>query len=379
MIFIIGGIRLFMRLKIAHMADVHLDSDFLGLPPDLASVRRGDMIKSFDKAIDIVKTEKADMLIIAGDLFEGQWVLKSTINHVLTKLGELYPLPVFIAPGNHDPYTAESYYRIYKWPDNVHIFDQNLCRFDIDELNVSVYGKGFDRPYIMEPALNGFKVEDSNRLNIMVIHGDVADESIYNPIRLQDIENSGLDYLALGHIHGYTGLKRRGKTSWCYSGNLEGRDFGECGARGFVICTIDEERKIDLKFFPVNTREYAVVNIDVTDMPDAQEIIHRIEPYCGNKVILRVFLKGLVEEHYKEELNIPFVLDQLKGSLKDELFYVGIVDETEVDIDFDILIKDTGIKGLYAKKIKELLQEVGEEEKKVVKEALRIGIKALGG
>ncbi|SHF48510.1 DNA repair exonuclease SbcCD nuclease subunit [Caldanaerobius fijiensis DSM 17918] len=367
-----------MALKIAHMADVHLDSDFLGLPPHLAAVRRGDMIKSFDRAIDVIKAERADILIIAGDLFEEQSVLKSTINHVSSKLGELYPVPVFIAPGNHDPHTHKSYYRIWDWPDNVHIFDQNLYRFDIDALNVSVYGKGFDRPYIKEPALDGFKVEDSSRVNIMAIHGDIGEESIYNPIRLKDIENSGLAYLALGHIHTRTGLKRTGKTSWCYPGNIEGRDFGECGPRGFVMCTL-EGNQCSLEFFPVNTREYTVVDIDITDMPEVQEIVQRVEQYCRNNVILRVFLKGVVEEQYKEGINIPFIVDQLNRSLKDGLFYVDIVDETEVDIDLDALTKDVGIKGLYARKMKQILQEAQEDEIRVVKEALRIGIKALGG
>lgn len=367
-----------MALKIAHMADIHLDSEFLGLPPRLSSIRRGEMMMTFDRAIDTVKAEGVDMLIISGDLFDDQSVLKSTVKHVASKLGELHPVRVFIAPGNHDPYTRESYYMVSDWPENVHIFSNRIERFDLKGLNVSVYGWGFNDSYAKESVLEGFRVEDGSRINIMAIHGDVAQESVYNPIRFRDLESSGLDYAALGHIHTYSGLKRAGKTWWCYPGNIEGRDFSECGPRGFVMCTLDE-KGCDVDFRPICAREYAVVEIDVTDMPDVQELIREVKRVGKKSAILRVYLKGCVEEQYKDGLNIPFMVDQLTDGIKDGFFYVDIVDETDVDIDPSALEKEPGIKGLYARKLNEMLSSAGEDEKKVIKEALRLGIKALEG
>ena len=108
-------------LKIIHAADFHLDSPFSGLTPEQAAVRRGEQRLLLDDLVALTRREEADLVLLSGDLLDGAHVYRETAQALARALGEM-PCPVFIAPGNHDPYTPDSVYATVKFPENVHIF-----------------------------------------------------------------------------------------------------------------------------------------------------------------------------------------------------------------------------------------------------------------
>ena len=107
--------------KIIHAADFHLDSAFGGLPVEKARERRRESRELVDRLTDLVRTEGAEVVLLAGDLFDGQRVFPETLERLKAALAAM-GCPVFIAPGNHDPYSPHSPYAAPDWPENVHIF-----------------------------------------------------------------------------------------------------------------------------------------------------------------------------------------------------------------------------------------------------------------
>ena len=108
-------------LKVLHGADFHLDSPFSGLKPDAAARRRGEQRELLARLTDLAREREADLVLLSGDLLDGDLVFRETVQVLARALGEI-PCPVFLAPGNHDCYSPSSVYATLDWPDNVHIF-----------------------------------------------------------------------------------------------------------------------------------------------------------------------------------------------------------------------------------------------------------------
>lgn len=380
----IGGIRL-ETIKIVHCADFHFDTPFIGLPAVKAAARQEDLKLSFSKVVEETKKMDADVFLICGDLFDNDSIVRSTIEFITKKLSEIPNTRVFISPGNHDPFTDSSYYSLIEWPSNVHIFSsEDIECIDINELNACVYGVGFHTKHISNSLIKGFKVHDTSKINIMAMHGTVRDtpffENAYNPIDINEIEYSGLDYLALGHVHSYSNIKKYGSTYWAYSGNTEGRSFGECGHRGFLYGTVGKG-VCDIDFKKINQKEYRRLKIDVSDMPMAEELFKRVEDefdakQCAN-ILARIELTGRVEMYFREIKPEKILMDKFG----DIFYYLEVVDNTEINYNIREIAKmERSIQRSFAQKILNLIETEQDVDKiKMLEEAFYMGIQALNG
>lgn len=228
--------------KIVHAADFHLDSAFGGLPTEKARERRRESRELTGRLARLVLEEKAEVLLLSGDLFDGERVFPETLEQLGDVLASL-PCPVFIAPGNHDPYTAISPYALRRWPENVHIFrSEELEAVVLPDLNCVVHGAAFTSRGRTDQVLAGFAAPRDGRTHLLCLHGDVgAPGSAYGPVLREQLAASGLHYAALGHIHQYSGVQRDGNTCWAYPGCPEGRGFDELGDKGVLSGTADRE------------------------------------------------------------------------------------------------------------------------------------------
>ena len=176
-------------------------------------------------------------VLLAGDLFDSARVYRDTLEALRAALAACR-CPVFIAPGNHDALLPGSPYLENGWPENVHIFrTAEPERVSLPEFDV--YGAGFLRAE-MPAMLDGFRVADPARLNILVLHGDAENPaSPYDPVSSAALAASGLDYAALGHIH-RRGERRDGGTLCAWPGCLMGRGFDECGEKGALLVSAEK-------------------------------------------------------------------------------------------------------------------------------------------
>lgn len=253
-----------MSVKIVHAADFHLDSAFGALSAEQARQRRRESRELLTRLSNYVNQNGVDLVLLAGDLFDSDTTYRETLEALSEALGTMQAR-VFIAPGNHDPYSAKSPYATLSWPENVHVFtSKTVERVELSELRCAVYGAAFTAPVQDESLLAGFRAPEDDFIHLMVLHGDIsAAESRYDPLTKGQIKESGIDYLALGHTHQFGGFLREGQTTYAYSGCPEGRGFDELGEKGILTGTV-ERGKAELSFVPFVRRRYEVLNVDVT-------------------------------------------------------------------------------------------------------------------
>lgn len=365
-------------IKILHCADFHFDSPFSELTNSLGEKRKEDLRETFGKMVGIAREENVHLLFLCGDLFDNHRVSRTTIEYLIGCLREIPQIKVFIAPGNHDPYDHESYYHLVEWPQNVHIFQGELEKVELPELNSCVYGRGFTRAHVQESLLRGFTVDDPQKINMMVLHGDVVapgQDSLYNPLTAEEIAASGLDYLALGHCHSYTGLGKAGNTTWAYPGCPEGRAFDETGEKGIIVGEVGKEG-CRLDFRAIAKRRCLVVKVDLSNCLTyeqiAAQVLETVQELEPGKNLFKLVLQGALPEDF---LFYPSVL---KEKLTDQFYYLQIKDETTTAVDPQLLVHDFTLRGLFVKRVLEYKEKAADEsERRKAEQALKYGLRIL--
>ncbi len=368
-------------IKVLHCADLHLDSPLSALDISRAETRRIELRAAFTSLTLSAKMNKVDFLLISGDLFDGAYVSKETIALLCREFAAIPECRVIIAPGNHDPFTAVSYYNRAEFPENVYIFDSpELSCFDFPDKNTSVYGWAFTSARLESCPLDGFTVEDPSRINLLVAHGDFdTHESQYCPIPRTTLAECGFDYAALGHIHTYTGAQQIGNGYVAYSGCLEGRGFDECGVKGAILAAIDKDASptVAEKLVRFCKRCYAVEECDVSGAQTNADLLEKLrelvaEKHYGDDTALRVRLVGNVAGDLKPS---PSFLTEQFGNM----FILEIIDETMPLADNEKLYDDPTLRGEYYRSLKEMLEDENDETREIAILALRYGLAALSG
>lgn len=254
-------------IKILHAADLHLDSLFRGLPPDLAVEARREQLALPELLARTARDRGAQLMLLSGDLFDRPQATLDSREALAAALGSL-DIPVFITPGNHDYITYDSPYFLGKFPENVHIFTKQALSFLVlPELDCRVYGAGY-QDMDCPDLLTEFRRQGPERYHIMVLHGEVTgDGGRYCPISRGEIAASGLDYLALGHAH-KAGQILAGSTLCAWPGCPMGRGFDETGAKGIYLVDLDEEGA-RAEFLPLGARAYYDVSLEAGEDPAA--------------------------------------------------------------------------------------------------------------
>lgn len=370
---------LLKKVKILHCSDIHFDTPFKELPKEIGVMRRAELRENFSKIINKGIDEKVDLILLAGDLFDNDTLEKSTLIFIKDQMDKLnrHNIKVFIAAGNHDPYNKKSFYNMINWGNNVYIFNNQMERVEISELDTVIYGASFNDKYIRESQLKNFKVqeEDENLIKIMLLHGELGNNESgeYNPLLFKEIEASNMDYIALGHIHKFSGIKKIGKTYYAYPGCPEGRGFDEVGERGIILGNVTLGA-VDLNFVKMNKREYFVKEVDVSGCETKEEIIERILSAFSKesriKNLFKVILKGNIDEHFKIDT------DLLENLIREKFFYCKIENSTRIKIDMDELSNEYSIKGIFCSLMKDAF-EAGKEDEEILDIAFRVGMESL--
>ncbi|MDR0862746.1 MAG: DNA repair exonuclease [Oscillospiraceae bacterium] len=353
-------------MKILHAADLHLDSPFDGLSAAESAIRRSEQRDLLARIAELAQSERVDVVLLAGDLFDSVASFYQT-HETLLRAFESMDAQIFIAPGNHDYYCPKSPYAHVKFPENVHIFkSETIERVDLPHLNASIYGAGFTAPS-SPPLLRGFIADDADSLNIMVLHGDTSGD-VYNHVSEADVASSGLDYLALGHVHTFSGILKAGKTRYAYSGCAEGRGFDETGKMGVIIGEITKS-VCDLRFVPLGGREYVITSLDLTGATDALAAISAATMSVSTRDTVRIILSGA----YDGRVNTR----ELEKQLSERFFRVQVRDNTRPVRDvWDGANEDT-LRGAFLREMRTRYDAADGGGKTHVLLAVRFGLSAL--
>lgn len=229
--------------RFLHAADIHLDSPlrglsaYEGLPAE--RLRRATR-DAFDNLVQAALTERVDFLVIAGDLFDGDWRDMSTGLYFARAMGRLAEAGVrtFILKGNHDADSAVT--KSLPLPEAVKIFGSRAAEtFDWPELGVALHGRSFPTAQVREDLAAAYPPAVAGRFNIGVLHtalGGYAQHETYAPCTVQGLAAKGYDYWALGHVHERQVLAQ---DPWIvFPGNLQGRHVRETGPKGATLVDV---------------------------------------------------------------------------------------------------------------------------------------------
>lgn len=355
-------------MEFVHIADMHLDAQFKMLSDKngIGEQRRYDQRIIFKKIINYIKENNIRYLFISGDLYEHQTIRKSTIEYINDLFKEINETQIFIAPGNHDPFLKNSYYNNFIWNDNVYIFTPELQKIETKEADI--YGYGFGDFYCSNLNLNNLKIENHNKINILIIHGTLDGANLedmqYNSMSKKMLEEKGFNYIALGHIHKNNFIKN-GKI--IYPGSTIAMGFDELGEHGMVTGEIlKQENK--LKFIKLDDMEFEKKELDCTEIESVEELIEKINLLNLNK-------NNLYEIILTGKRNFEININNLYKYQLDEKI-IKIKNTTKINYNIQKILQENNLRGLFAK---EIINEINNNnyDEKIINRALEIGMEIL--
>ena len=349
-------------MKLIHCADIHLDSPMeTNLSADKARERKLEIRSTFARLVRTAADEGVEAVLIAGDLFDGARVTKSTENYVLDLIASHPMIDFFYLSGNHDQ--GSTLANTAQLPANLYTFGKLW----------STYRRG-------NVAITGASVPDADTLslnaeevNILLLHGQerrsagVAGEDI---IHLGRFKNKNIDYAALGHIHEHRVMRLDARGTAAYSGCLEGRGFDECGTKGYVLLNIEGGR-VSHRFVPFATRTLHTVECDVTGFSSGLDLEERMLASVAHIVaadMVKVVLTGTCPTETMLDLS------HLRGVLAERFYFAKIKDETRLSINAEDYAHDISLKGEFVRRV--MASSLSETEKERV---IACGFRALSG
>ncbi len=359
-------------MRILHAADLHLDSAFAALSADKARQRRRESRDVVNALAELAQKENVDLVLLAGDLFDGERVYPETIEQLKSALGKI-ARPVFISPGNHDPFTPRSPYAGGDWPENVHIFrTEELTEIAVEHLGCVVHGAAFTQQHRESEALDAVSAPEDGKIHLLCLHGAVNEPgSEYGNISRAQIARSRFDYLALGHIHQYSGAQREGASIWAYPGCPEGRGFDETGEKGAVLAEVEKGRA-DVRFVPLCRRRYRILYADVTDSTPVNAL-EQVMPETAADDICRVIFTG---ELGGQGIN----LRALEEDIAHRFFALELRDETRIAQDIWHNAGEDSLRGSFLADLRARYDAAKDEkEKERIISAVRFGLAAMDG
>ena len=366
-------------VKILHCADVHIGAAESSLGT-LADSRRAETLITFENIVKLAKDSSVDILLIAGDLFNSNNIEESFVKRVFECLSSIPDIKIVYAAGNHDPLNADSPFTKHTLPTNLYVLKTSDDCIEFSELNTRVYGKSFKETYMAGSERFSLST-DNSFINLMCIHGDLRSDlgSDYNSITSDFIKSSGMDYIALGHVHKRTDIGKIGDSFITYCGCPEGQGFDELGEKGVYLGEVSKgDCKLD--FVPVCKRMHLAENVDITDLTTSNEIADKVLQFIKDKYpdsfadnLYKIILTGGIDDGTK------LSLAEITTRVADSVYFVKLRDNTEFKIDYESLSKENTLKGIFVKKMLAKIESADESEKAKLLYALNIGIKAFGG
>ena len=354
-------------VKIMHISDLHLDSPVTGLDNQQRAVRRQELRQSFANALELANARQVQIVLLPGDLFDGASPDKSTVTFLQNIFEKYTEMHFFLSPGNHDPLSSGVYEAFRDIPQAT-VFDAAISCVELPDWNVRVYGVGFAHAQQSLPLLQGFRAADDEMVNLMALHGELmqgsSGESAYNPIFLRDIANSGLDYLALGHTHEFSGILQEGDTHYAYCGAHEGRGFDECGEKGVIIGTVGK-KQVDLEFVPTCLRQYHRLAVDVSDCATVEDVLEKIGALTRERDLFRIALTG----RFDGALSVPVLQNGTNA------YFAKFVNETRPHYDLQAVAQDYTLKGLFAREILRRMEAADGPQKAALLDAADLGMR----
>lgn len=355
-------------MRLLHFADLHLDTPFAWARPGAARARRRALRQSLVHIRELAVELKVDAVCCGGDLYEQDRFTPDTAEFIRAQFAALAPVPVFLAPGNHDWMGPHSLYRLVSWSGNVHVFTEPRLEPVPVADGFTVWGAAHCAPANTPCFLDGFAV-DRGGVNVALFHGSEQGELSFQdrgkvphaPFRAGQIPAAGLDHALVGHFH-----SPRDAAHHTYPGNPEPLAFGETGERGAVLVTVDGAGVVRRERHRVAVSLVSEATVDLTGVTHADQIRERVRqalaPLTGT---VRATVRGEVGPHIDVRLDD---LSDLAPHLDALVLRRGPI---AVTYDLSALAEERTVRGQFVRDVRDAADLTDDQRRRVLFTGLR--------
>ena len=286
-----------MPTIIVHTADLHLETVF----PEVrgGSTRREALAAAFERIVDLALARNADALTIGGDLYEAERAGPATARRIFAAFAR-FGKPVFVAPGNHDPFAARSIYAHDDRPANLRVFaDADWNAVALGE-GLTLYGFGHTPAEPGRPFAHASF--DRPGVRLALVHGSDEErcppgKRATAPFTAAEVRASGATLALTGHYHGGSIVRDTAGPVLAYPGSPEPIKFGERGDHGALVVTV-HAGGVAIESVPIARTRLIDVDVALEGAPDDGAVIGRLEAAlhaCGAGDFVRATLHGTVD------------------------------------------------------------------------------------
>ncbi len=324
-------------LKFIHAADLHLDSPFRGLraaSPALAEALQGATFAAFDRLVQLCLDQRADFLLVAGDVFnssERSLAAQLRFRDGLRRLDQ-GGVRAFVVHGNHDPLDG-GWSRTMDWPGNVTLFPGDRVEaaavLKDGREAARVLGISFPTREVRECLVPRFPERpalEETPFAIGLMHANLDSDTAhapYAPCTRGQLAGKGYDYWALGHVHTRRTVELDGRGLAVYPGNCQGLHPGEGGPRGAMVVSVGDSGRVEQCFEPLDSLRWLGLELDLSALESPAALLEAagrlieaaVAEHPGRQLCLRLGLTGRGPLH--RELSRGVLRGELEGELRE--------------------------------------------------------------
>ncbi len=368
--------------RILHCSDLHLEASFAngGLPATVGAWRRADLNATLGRILSLARERKVDVVTIAGDLYEQEYALPDTIDFLVQQFAKLAPIRVFIAPGEHDPYTSDSLYALTCWPENVVIFSEGRLTAAKLTPGIHLWGAAY-------PPERGHKTLDKFRapragVNLLLLHAADAEQRASGDRELFRVDaaavrTAGFDFALLGHQH--SGHLWPEDAPCCvYPGSPEPLTSEETNVAHQVVLLTIQDGICTPKPIPISQWRYRSLRVDLTGCESTDEAVRHVKQLLqtdsggdDERSICHITLIG------RPEFDLD--LEALVGEVETKA-HVRYEARPSLPYDLEQLAQEQTVRGLLVRRFQARFEAARSlHERALAESALFCALRALDG
>ena len=291
--------------KFIHAADIHLDSPLRGLSryeSAPAESIRDACRRAFANMVDLAIDEQVAFVLLAGDLYDGDWKDYSTGIFLSKQIGRLgqHNIRVFSVSGNHD--AANRMTKSLENPVNMKTFSSKRVEtVRLADLGVAIHGRSFPNQHVEENLAAGFCAATKGLFNIGLLHTSLdgrEGHADYAPCSLDDLRSKGYQYWALGHVHKQEFVIKEPYV--VFPGCIQGRHIREAGPKGCVLVSVADGMVSEVDRISLDVMRWSLCDIDLSDADEVRNVLERVRKGVekerasaeGRPLAMRIQLRG---------------------------------------------------------------------------------------
>ncbi len=372
---------------IIHTSDVHLGSPLGWLGPR-AGEQREQLRRTLSKIVDLVIDQRADALIVSGDLFHSNNPSPAVVRFVLRELTRLTNesrAHVVLLPGSHDSLDVESVYTSYRDEfrrmERVTVLGlEGVTSVKVDGAALAVHGCPPPAGRDATSAGDEMVPDPTCTFNVACFHGsaDAPDAPVSDfPLAAGDLSAPGWSYFALGHWHSWREVEGTSAPA-VYPGSPE-LVATDHGASGFVARVELRTSGSSVTKVRVGIRNVVESRVEVTGATDAYSVAEMVrqQALSSPQAVLRLVLTGL--QSAESGLDDSDLVHELAS---DYFFVCPPVRDYHVKLSERDLaqLPERLVVGRFARHMTARLNEAqSENERQEIEDALQLGVALLQG